>query len=61
MCVWVLSECYIWIKNHVQWMSQIKTIITINNNNNNDINNNILCSIVARTARLNLSGIVLFD
>ena len=30
MCVWVLRECYIWTNNHVQWMSQIKTI---NNNN----------------------------
>ena len=31
--VWVLCEYYIWTKNHVQWMSQIKTID--NNNNNN--------------------------
>ena len=29
--VWVLCEYYIWTKNHVQWMSQIKTI---DNNNN---------------------------
>ena len=40
-------------------MSQIKTIIIIIINN--DTNNNILCSIVARIARLSLSGIVLFD
>ena len=35
--VWVLCEYHIWTKNHVQWTSQIKTII---NNNNNNINNN---------------------
>ena len=29
--VWVLCEDYIWTKNHVQWMSQIKAI---NNNDN---------------------------
>ena len=27
--VWILRECYIWTKNHVQRMSQIKTIIII--------------------------------
>ena len=40
MCVWVLCECYIWAKNHVQWMSRIKTLN--NDNNNNDNNNNKL-------------------
>ena len=33
--VWVLCECYIWTKNHVHWMSQIKTINYINNHNSN--------------------------
>ena len=34
--VWVLCECYIWVKNYVQWMSQMKTN-NDNNNNNCDI------------------------
>ena len=37
--VWVLRECYISTKNHVQWMSQIKTIS--NKNKNKNKNNNL--------------------